>query len=350
MSMRLVGPMPASLELFFTTALAAWERAVVSPVDTTFLVAGRQFALRCADPTLAALISPALAHLIDPSAGPAELTIYAWAGRASPPPPWLATAPAQRGALAGYEAGNYLAAFDAEAGLLCAFDLARGVALYWLRDQARMPDHERSAPLRLIFHWWLRRHNCHLVHAGAVGSPTGGLLLVGRGGTGKSTSTMACIGSGLGFLADDYCLVVPRPTPHVFSLYSSARLNADSLAWLPQLAPLVANAARPTEAKACLYLHERRPADLLGACPLRAVLLPQVGTGPVGLRPVSSATALRALAPSTIFQLSGADGVTFSSLAELVGRLPCFTLQLGPDLRSVPVTLAALLDQLERES
>ena len=52
-----------------------------------------------------------------------------------------------------------------------------------------------------------------LLHAAAVGDADGVVLLVGNGGSGKSTTSVVCSQAGLGFLADDFCLLEPGTLP-----------------------------------------------------------------------------------------------------------------------------------------
>ncbi len=57
------------------------------------------------------------------------------------------------------------------------------------------------------------------------------------------------------------------------------------------------------------------------------------------LEPASAATALRSLAPSTIFQLPGAGLGAFTTMTRLVRQVPSYTLHLGGDLKSLPGVL-----------
>ena len=67
-----------------------------------------------------------------------------------------------------------------------------------------------------------------LVHAAAVGTDEGALLITGRGGVGKSTTALACLEAGMQFLGDDYVVVGLDPEPQVYRLYGSAKLTSNS--------------------------------------------------------------------------------------------------------------------------
>src|SRR5205823_136180 len=81
-------------------------------------------------------------------------------------------------------------------------------------------------PLRHILHLWLASRGVQFVHAGAVGRPSGGCLIVGKSGSGKSTSTLATLGSELLYAGDDYVGVsVTTGGAHVHSIYGCGKLE-----------------------------------------------------------------------------------------------------------------------------
>lgn len=59
--------------------------------------------------------------------------------------------------------------------------------------------------------------------------------------------------------------------------------------------------------------------------------------------PISPIEALKALAPSTLFQLIGAGQKDFRAMAELVRTVPCYRLELGTDLAAIPRAIEELL-------
>src|SRR5262249_31012879 len=227
---------------------------------------------------------------------------------------------------------------------LSMLDTTANRALFWVRSSHEMPYFERAAPLRTILHLWFGRRGLQLTHAAAVGTESGGVILVGKAGAGKSTTALACLESGLGYAADDYCLIAPGARPTVHSIYGSAKTTADALARLPFLGSLVSNPRRPAHEKALHFLHERFAARLLPSFPLKAVLVPRVAAGaPAALKPVPAAEALLALAPSTILQLPGAGADALRAIGDVVRRVPCYRLDLGLDLARVPSMIAGLL-------
>jgi hypothetical protein len=180
-----------------------------------------------------------------------------------------------------------------------------------------------------------------------VGLPDGGVLLVGKGGSGKSTSALVSLDSELRYAGDDYAMVSLSPQPMVHSLYSSGKVHADNLSRLPHLVPALSNAAVLDTEKGVVFVQEHFPGRLIEGFPLRAIVLPTISGGPVTRTvPASRAAALAALAPSTVFQLhnSGAEALRYS--AQLVREVPAYVLELGANVSDVPPVLLALLQEL----
>jgi hypothetical protein len=106
--------------------------------------------------------------------------------------------------------------------------------------------------------------------------------------------------------------------------------------------PTVANPVAAPDDKALLLLD---PATIERELPLRAILVPRVGTGgDHRVSAIRSAQALTALAPSTIVQLTGSGGPHLLVMRQLCQSLPTYALDLGPDLTSIPAVIASVLD------
>ena len=116
---------------------------------------------------------------------------------------------------------------------LSVVDLESGEAFYLCRSNAPLPSWEYGSPFRNIFHPWFAAHGLQYTHAGAVSGPSGGVLLAGKGGSGKSTTAMLCAEAGMCYAADDYCLT-DAATRQAFSLYNTAKLTGmDDLTRVP---------------------------------------------------------------------------------------------------------------------
>lgn len=327
------------------------ERAVGGPVHRFYEIGGYTICLRFAGSALVPRITPALDHLACEPSEPPSLTVCLWdsasTGTRPPPPPWSAYDYLERGTIRGYNTDRIRTAFQAGAGVLNMFDNALRRAIYWLRDASEHPPYMTGSPLLTILHWWMSKHGRQYVHAGAVGTSTGGVLLVGRGGSGKSTTALACLKTELLYLGDDYCLLDMTSPYLAYSLYNSGKLDAAGLQMLPHLSPATTNAKRDYAGKVLLFVHQLHPKRIIKCLPVRAILAPRItGQKGTGLTSASEVETLRALAPSTIFQLSGAGHDALQFMVELVKRLPCYHLEVGTDLSEVPNVILDLLSEL----
>jgi hypothetical protein len=323
-------------------------------VDRWYAIGGRSVRLRFVGGALVAPLTRALAHLASDSAADPELTACIAAGGEVelPLPPWELPG---SGPLVGPEADTRRAVhlrderieglLEVDHGAISLFDRASSVGLFWVASPERLAYFERGAPLRAIFHWWGLRHGWHMAHAGAVGTDRGGVLLVGKGGSGKSTSALACLGAGLDYLGDNDVVIEAEPAPFAHGLYCSAKLEAGHLRRaLPHLAPLLATAGPWNGGKGLFYVDGEAGHRLARGFPLRAVLLPRVtGAARAVVTRVSSGQGLLALAPSTLFQLPGSRQERLSHLARVVARIPTYTLELGPNVDTIAPAIRALL-------
>ena len=195
--------------------------------------------------------------------------------------------------------------------------------------------------MRSILHWSLRHDPLQAIHAGAVGNANGGVLIAGKSGSGKSTTTLACLTSGLLYAGDDYVLADIAAEPYVHSLYSTAKLVPDNCDRFPQLRPLVSNPDKLHEQKALIYLRETFPPALSADFPLRAILLPRVtGLPDTKLAKAGAMDAFRAIAPTTLLHLTRATDEAARKISALCRSLPVYWLDAGTDLTQIPQVIA----------
>ncbi len=339
---------------FFRDAHAAFqeaERAAGGVVERCYRLSGFSLHLRFAGPALVSHLSPALDHLsASPNGHPPDLTIDLWDSASTATRmarrPWHVDDLIARGDVRGYRDETILTALTADVGALSILNRAENVGMFWIRNAADLPTYERGAPLRAILHWWMRQRSRYLVHAAAVGVQGNGALIVGRGGSGKSTTALTCLVHGWDYASDDYCLVNCIDSPRAESLYNSAKLNADHLRNLPQLIPAISNREELGSEKALLFLHQYQPAHLTTGFDLKAILLPSVtGKPDTVLRPATPAVGLRALAPSSLFQLPSTGQDEFFALSSLVRSVPCYHLELGTRLEQIPRVIEEVLNR-----
>lgn len=236
------------------------------------------------------------------------------------------------------------------AGLLYAYDHSIRHGYFVVDDASALSIYERAAPLQTLFYWALADYGWQIVHAAAIGTERGGILMIGSTGAGKSTTALSCLaGEGLYFLSDDKCLVRLSPDPQAFALFSSAKIKGDMLERLPHFRPLLAGWDDSYKAnKGLVYLHPSFAEQMLTTFPIRALLLPTVTHGKnATIRPAAAGDVFRQLGPSTVIWLPGAEATNYRFTAEMARRLPCYRLDLASDPQRNADTIRDLIGALQ---
>ncbi|HEX4034415.1 MAG TPA: hypothetical protein VHX66_08235 [Solirubrobacteraceae bacterium] len=308
--------------------------------------------LRFAGASLAEALLPAFGpRATADDGGPPAASIDLWEEALVPgghaPVPWSDHDLGPRGLLRG-PAGCGMHAVHEGSGTVTLVDKAARTIRYRVPSTEALPWWERAAPMRPALFWALAGNGRHLVHAGAVGDERGGILLVGAGGSGKTTMALAALMAGLRYVGDDYLLITTNSGPQALNVFATAKLDEGHVERFPELA---AQARRigPTESepdeKLVLDVPSACPGALTAALTLRAVAVPRITGGTTAVRATSAGNALLALAPSTVMQMPYDGGATLAPLGRLLRPLPSFAVDVGDDRDG----LAAALDEvLER--
>jgi hypothetical protein len=340
-----------SLPAWLDELSGGFERAAdaVGVTELRLRIAGAPVLVRFAGEPLSEQLGRAFEHLVDGSEEQPELTICAWDSDHSgtPPPPLPVVDEADPRGTTFYAAdeGRRLASRPV-LGQLSAYDSHRRTGWFWCRSGRELPFWERAAPFRQLLHWWLPERGNLLVHGAAVGRTSGGLLIVGRGGSGKSTCALSTLASPLRYAGDDYVAVGVGPEPRVFSLYCSGKLVPSHARLLPHLPPPAFAGDGSLEEKSVFYVAEQFPDRMCGGFPLAAVVAPRIrGSVPAFTR-AAAAEALAALAPSTLLQLVPAQAEALTAMAGMLQRVPAYRLEVGGPVELLPAALERLLDEV----
>lgn len=340
-----------ALEPYFAEAITLFERAVARAgpgPDRHLQIAGHSIHLRFAGPALGPKLLPALQHLPDAGASASRFTICLWDAESTdtplPPPPWDELDYYERSNMRGFDDGRFTLNFERRTDVFSAVDKGRDIAIYWTRDASLLPHYEIGSPLRRVLQGWFRGTGLILTHAAAIGRLDAGMLLAGRGGSGKSTTAILALGSDLMFVGDDMTLVQAEPAPYVHSLYSSAKIDRTMLDRIPEVRPAVGNAGRLDD-KAMLFLANGFRHKVSLGFPLRAIAVPRLSGRPeTVVSRTSPLAAFRAIAPDTILTTLGDGRGVLQVMNSLVRQLPCYDLSLGSDLEGVRRALPRVLE------
>ena len=307
------------LQETFAAASAEYERALArsGAVQRRLQIGACEITLRCAGAALADVVLSALsAPSVDGGDGGWSIGLWAEPGV----PRWV-TEVGPRGLLPGSCSAGVSAVYQTDSGVLTLVDAAHSQILYRVQGVERIPWWERAAPLRPALHFALSAPRRHLVHAAVVGDrERGGVLIAGVTGAGKTTLALAAVQRGLRYVGDDYVML------------------EDAIAWNIYGAAKVDAGAGRDKTRV-----EIGSDSLIEALPVRAVVAPRITGGLTRLERISAGEALLALAPSTVIQMPFDRGAVVVTLADLLKRVPCYTLATGS---SLPAAAEALDDLL----
>jgi hypothetical protein len=353
-----------SPETFFETAYRNFckaEQTTGISIERFYTIGGHNMRLRLAGSSLFPSFIQAIEHLkTEPFLKP-ELNVCIWDDVSThtrmPPPPWgkynvynpngdAQSVYTRRGDVRGFNNDRICTAYNWSAASLSMLDKRNNLALYWTYDARNLPSYEISAPIRTILHWCMNDHGFQFVHSGAVGTSYGGVLLAGKGGSGKSTTVLSCLSKDMLYVSDDYCLIAADPVPYAYSIYSSAKLNADNIDRVPHLMPTLSNRDRMDKEKAVFFLYPYFEKKITTGFPVRAILLPRImDKRDTTLTPASPMEALKALALSTMSQLARSGRESVQIMHHFVQQLPCYHLELGTELARIPDVIAGLINE-----
>lgn len=211
--------------------------------------------------------------------------------------------------------------------------------------------YERGKPLHFPLLLWHQDRDMGVIHAGLVSKNNRGALFAGKGGTGKTTASLACLLNGFDFLGDDYIAIQALQDGSYLghSVYGSTWIMDHHLTLLPLLTPHLIEAERPESEKSLVHLFGVFPEHLARMTPIQVIMLPRLVGGSVcRVRPASKGDALFALAPSSIIILPSSGTQSLSKLAQLVERVPSYWLEFGSSLEYIPSCVEELLEETGR--
>lgn len=318
-----------------------------------FSIAGSKVCVDFAGDKMTGIMTPALEHLRIDAVDKPDLTLCVWdtesTGIKAVPHPVGIEDFTDRGDIWGFYSQRYKTAFHWSDFSINIMDLERGIGLFWVETTARFPYYVFSSPLRTLLHWWMESKGLQLVHAAAVGTEDGAVLITGKGGIGKSTSALTCLKDGMFYLSDDYIIIGLHPVPYAFSLYNTAKINACDLEKFPGFSKMCINPEKLSHEKAVMHLFPSYKNLIKEKMPLKAIMLPEVHSKKESsLSPVEFWKLQRAMGFTTMSQLPNVGKQTHIFLTGLIKKLPCYKLKAGKDLIQIPKLLKNYLNNPEK--
>jgi hypothetical protein len=229
------------------------------------------------------------------------------------------------------------------------YDRRAGRIIGWSCNGDRVSLIELGRPMQYLFCYWFHDANLQLIHSAMVGQGNAGVVIAGKSGSGKSTTSLACLEAGMNYLGDDV-LAMSGSWESGFvghSVYNSNHLLPRDVERFPRLRQHVRSSGTAKEDKWVVMLHEAFPGQLIPALPIRAIALPRIVDQPKSsFRRASKAQALMTIAPSSIVLIEGAMPEGLARLGDLVEHVPAYWVDLGRDFRSTPDCLRELISEV----
>lgn len=233
--------------------------------------------------------------------------------------------------------------YNHDSKVLTGYDSHEHTAYYYIPSLDMLPFYEKAAPMRMIFHHFAKSNGWSLVHGASIGMDGKGILLIGRGGSGKTTTALSAALAGFEYLGDDYVILNPK-TQSILSLYASGKFRWDSETILHGIEKLAVNSK--DEEKGYFFLN-RKLANLEKKLTFSGLVIPSIGEGTeTTFRRIPAAKALLVLASSTIFQMPGSGNKTLRNISDAIKNIPVYEMVLGNDTEMINKQLNELIKGL----
>lgn len=326
----------------------ALDRSPDSLVEGDYRIAGYPVHLRIAGPKSALAIDRALAHLRAPPGASPALTVDIWDDESVGPIAW---APWPEdvdfyGTMSIDTENRFI--LHQRPYSIMLLDRQKNHIVGSVRGLSKQYLDERARPFHRLLSIWLNDRDIQFIHAGLVAKGGMGLLFVGKGGSGKTTSSVACFLNGFDYLSDDFvgfqAVVEGNFIGH--SLYGTCLI--DRVERFPQISRIAEPPNYDFEHKSVVFLADHPVENRFATeTPISAVILPRVvDRQETTYRPAKPTEALLALAPSSVAILPHAAPRSLDKLSQLVSATPAFWLELGTDVEQIAPRVEQLCDEL----
>jgi hypothetical protein len=341
-------------KIFFDNAYDNVEQVFsrVEPITHyDICLAGLRVRLRIAGVNMPSLIIPALAHLLQNSSEcEPEYTVFIWdtptAEIKLPKFSGNVDDIKFRGEIEGLNSEQFYAAQFSHANLLSLYDSKRKVGIICTSNPFHFPAFEIACPLRGVISWILQSSGRALIHAAAIGTQHGAVLLGGDSGAGKSSTALRGLLNKMFYFGDDICCIENHGlTSTVHSVYSSAKLHVHDKSKFSGL----------TSSKATIYGMESHEKEIYLLSPnfdsqlrlsskIKAILIPDHTNGLMRMEILSKALTANIISASTNSLLPRSGIETIKVIANMVRNVPCIRFHLGPDPQAVAPAIAEFLN------
>jgi len=339
----------------FSVSRYAFETAISSSPtemhELYFCLAGRKVHLRVIGTSLFRILEEAFCHLTTDNLypGKSDLKIDLWDEQMTGVPFPIDDPGAHysvNGQIQKNDDGTIISHYRPQ--MYCTMNRKTNRIIGSSKGPQYMSIYDKGKPLLTLLGIWLADIGRPLLHGGLVAKESKGILLGGIGGSGKSTTAVACLIAGWDYLGDD-AIAIERFDGNTFvahSLYGSTTIEPEHM---HNFNPLVRHSITgngPGEDKGLVLLRRLFPDQIKNSARIVALVAPSVTPKPnTGFYPIRKLDALLALAPSSVLRLPNPGESYLNLLADLTASVPCFRLDLGSDIERIPDFISMILDQ-----
>lgn len=228
---------------------------------------------------------------------------------------------------------NYCFQYLKQLDTVLILDYKKKRGIWWSGSITGIPEHEKIFPLRHIMQAIFHPIGGTILHGAVVGKCGKGAFLVGKSGVGKSTTSIACLTSGMDFIGDDQIL---HYEDSAYSISQFAKLNRKSHKLLPKLRIAELNCGETKEGKLILSLFPFFKSQLASSLKIVTILIPTLTENNLpSLSPCSPTDTLKAIAPSSFSQVFNNHQEEMSRMAKLARAIPAYKLNITQNLSAV---------------
>lgn len=347
-----------SVENFFAKSLQSFEKAcevLKNESQFYFSLAGKQLLIRSAGTNLQNTTCQALKHIenfptnIDTTS---IFEIITWDERESgipiPTTPWESPTNLRDDSLMQFHLEHFFVSQLNNQTILFINNHATNQAICIIKDATKLNNGFLSSPYFKIIAVWASNNNLNILHAGCVSFKDKGVLIVGRSGKGKSSTSVQCMIGGLNYLSDDYILMdLNDEKPMAYSMFNSGKLKNKHIERFSKIDGKYRQGILDQNDKPLLFLYPYFKDQIIRSTEIHAIIVPNITTEELAsYHTISEIEALRALAPSTLIQLKINNLNTLNTLSNLTRTLPNYELNIGSNLDHISTKVKELIEAL----
>lgn len=244
---------------------------------------------------------------------------------------------------------RYRLHFFSELNYWQIFDRETNRGLQFAVSHDGLPLWENGSPLRNFINWATIESGGGLVHAGTLGTDVGGVLIAGKGGSGKSGTVIGGLVNQLNSVGDDYVSTFCNGSVTAHRAFSTLKIDPSGAARVGLAQQALAGKTLNWQNKFLLRLEDANPNIKKAPLPIVAILVPRIThAASTTFSPISSKEAFIALAPSGVTQMHSARTEMIAHCAKIVRLLPAFEMQLGTNAAEISSAIADFIEGQKR--